>query len=58
MNLNFGPRYYKQCGHEAKDGQQLDAHPWSEHDDGDDPNFFNCQQCDQRFSTLKDLTAL
>ena len=45
------------CGHEPEDGYQLDAHHWSEHDDGDDPIFFNCQQCVERFSTLKDLMA-
>ena len=55
LDLSFGPRYCKKCGHETEDGYQLDAHHWSEHDDGDDPIFFNCQQCVERFSTLKDL---
>ena len=39
LDLSFGPRYCKKCGHEAEDGYQLDAHQWTEHDDGDDPNF-------------------
>ena len=55
LDLSFGPRYCKKCGHEAEDGYQLDAHHWSDHDDGDDPNCFDCQRCDESFTTLKDL---
>ena len=40
LDLSFGPRYCKKCGHEAEYGYQLGAHRWSEYDDGDDPNFF------------------
>ena len=57
LDLTFGPRYCKKCGHEAEDGYQIDAHYWSEHDGGDDPNFFYCQQCDESCSTLKELMA-
>ena len=56
LDLSFGPRYCEKCGHEAEDGYQLDAHYWTEHD-GNDPNFFHCQQCDASFTTLKDLMA-
>ena len=52
----MAPIYCENCGHEAEDGYQLDAHYWTEHN-GDDPNFFHCQQCDESFSTLKDLMA-
>ena len=33
LDLSFGPRYCKICGHESEDGYQLDAHIWSEHED-------------------------
>ena len=55
LDLSFGPRYCKKCGHEAEDGYQLDAHHWSEHDDSNDQHLINCQQCDECFYTLKDL---
>ena len=56
LDLSFGPRFCKKCDHEAKDGYQLDAHHWSEHDEENEDNFvFHCQQCDERFKTLKDL---
>ena len=49
--------YCKKCGHEAEDGYQLDAHHLTKYNDGDDPNLFNCQHCDESFSTLTDLMA-
>ena len=54
LDMSFGPRYCKKCGYQTEDGYQLDGHVWSEHEDSDITSL-QCQHCDRKFSTLRDL---
>ena len=56
LDLSVGQRYSKKCGYEAEDGNQLDGHFWSEHDEKEENmTLLQCQHCDETFSNMRDL---
>ena len=51
-----GVRYCTICNYEAEDMYDLDAHTWSEHDDGDESDHHKfCKFCDDGYDNLRDL---
>ena len=56
LDLSVGQRYSKKCGYEAEDGNQLDGHFWSEHDEKEENmTLLQCQHFDETFSNMRDL---
>ena len=65
LDMSEGPRYCVKCDYQAEDGYDLDAHTWSEHEEDASEidglttkskgKFLECNFCDNKFQTLKNL---